>query len=490
MIALDDVLLMLGLLACGTVVGAVAAAVAERSAARGATAARAGRAVTVPVLVGSGEAQRRGRAFVDGDDVVVIGPGTHLRVSRAAFRSTGQRRVGVNEELLEFAEQRGFVDAAGGRHLVGAVEEWGPALEAQLDRPPRPAGRWRRLRAALPTTPLVLVALALLAFTGFQALWAMGHDVDATLVRLVDHPDEGYTDCGVRWPAPGGADALPNYAEIDCYEPFPAVGDTVRIRALASPLEGSALDHEGTYEGLTLITGLAAIASGVGVVVGATARLRRPPVRLAPIAAAAVTVAPPVEVSSDADLLALLDALAVREGWQASGTGAAPDQPAYAPLLMALGSARWWPAAVLAAGAWLVDGIPGPLRAGLAAGAAAALAWAGWRALTTWLAVRRAAVGPVTSEWDYRLIRDVGDEWFALLLLGRTPHWMVLLDEPGHPPVSGRCGVRGDLQEGGAVHLRINGEFWPTMSPVVRVDDDIVSDMRHDVLDRLRGTQG
>lgn len=490
MIPLDTVFLLLGMLALGAVVGVALAANGERSAARGVARARAGRPVLVPVLVGSGEGQHRGRAFVDGDDVVVVGPGTHLRVSRSAFRSTGQRRIGVNDELFEFAEQRGFVDAAGGRHLVGAVDEWSPALDAQLEGHPRPAGRWQRIRAAVPTTPLVIVVLALLAFTGFQTLWAMGDDVEATVVRLVDHPEDGYTDCAVRWPAAGGPDAEPNYAEIDCYEPYPAVGDTVRIKALASPLEGAALDQEGTYEGLTLLTGGATLLAGTVVLVAAATRLRRPAVRLAPIAAAEVTVAPPVDVARDADLPELLDALAVREGWQSSGTGTAPVQPAHAPLLMALGSARWWPVAVLAGAAWLVDGLPGALRAGLGAGAVAALAWAVWRALTTLLAVRRAAVGPVTSEWDYRLIRDIGDEWYALLLLGRTPHWMVLLDEPGHPPTRGRCGVRGDLREGGAVHLRIDGTFWPTMSPVVRVDDDMMREMRRDVLDRLSGADG
>lgn len=488
MISLGSVVFFLGFLVLSAVVGVLAAAFGEFSAKRGVAAAKRGTAVTVPVLVGTGEGQHRGRAFVDGEDVVVIGPGTHLRVPRAAYRGSGQRRLAVNDELLEFAEQRGFVDASGQQHLVGAVEEWSAALDAQVEGPARRASRWRRVRAAVPTTPLTLLALSLLAFTAFQAVWATGQDVPARVVDLVEYPDEGYTDCAVEWAPSDDTAAEDHYAEIDCYEPYPAVGDTLRIRALAAPLDGFALDREGTYEALTTITGGATLLAAGAVLVGAVTRLRRPPVRLASRPTPEVSVAPPVEVARDADLFGLLDALAVREGWEARGTGAAPRQPAWAPVLMALGSARWWPVPVLAAGALLVDGLPEPLGAGLGAGAVAALAWGVWRALTTWLALRRAYAGPVTSEWDYRLIRDVDDEWFALLHLGRTPHWMVLLDGPQHPPTSGRCGVRGDLEEGGAVHLLIDGEFWPTMSPVGRVDDEVLRDMRRDVLDRLSGS--
>lgn len=329
----------------------------------------------------------------------------------------------------------------------------------------------------------------MLGFAAFQGIWAMGRDVQATMVRAVDYPDEGYTECGVQWPGqtdPVGATPR-RYAEIDCYEPLPGVGESVRIRALAAPFEGKALDYEGTFEGLSSVTAGPAALSLV-ILIGVTVtRLRRPAIRLAKRATPDVTFASPVDVAADADLLTLLDALAQREGWDTDGSSETPRQPAYAPILMALGSARWWPVAVLGGAAFLVDDLPDPVRYGLGAGAVVVLVWAVARAVGTWLAVRRAYAGPVTSEWDYRLIRTIDDEWCALLNLGRTPHWMVFLDGPEHPPTTGRCGVRGDLVESGAIHLRIGDSFWPTVSPVMRVDEETLREMWEDVTYRLRG---
>ncbi len=484
-ISLSSVLPYLGLLVLCVLGGVALAAFGDVSVRRGSAAARRGRAVTVPVLVGSGDGQHRAHAYLDGDDVVVIGPGTHLRVARTTFRDADQRRPVVNEDWMDFAEQRGFVDASGQRHLVGAVEEWAPVLDAQLDGPTRAASRWRRVRAALPTIPLAVTLLALVAGAAFQVLWATGRHVEATMVRTVEYVEEGYTDCGVRWPASTDGSVPGGYAEIDCYEPYPAVGDTVPVRVLAFPFEGSALDLEGTYEALTLLTAGSAVL-GLLVLGGVTlTRLRRPPIRLGRMATPEVTVAPAVEVAGDADLLSLLDALAVREGWDRNGTGGPPDEPFYRSLLIAVGSARWWPAVVLGGAALLVFELPMSLRYGLGAGAVAALLWALGRSVLTWLTVRRASVGPVTSEWDYSLVRSIEDEWCALLTLGRNPHWLVYLAGPNHPPIRGRCGVRGDLVDGGAIHLRIGGEFWPTDSPVLRMDDETLADIVQDVAYRL-----
>ncbi|WP_404386597.1 hypothetical protein LL946_08505 [Knoellia locipacati] len=485
MSALSSVLPYLGFLLLCVLGGVAFAMLRDASARRGVAAAQRGRAVTVPVLVGSGDAQRRARAYVDGDDVVVIGPRTHLRVGRTTFRDAGARRQVVDDELLDFAEQRGFVDASGQHHLVGALDEWGPAFDAQLDRPASRAGRWRRVRAALPTVPLALIVLSVLAFAAFQGLWAMGRDVDATMVRAVEYPEDGYTDCGVRWPDSTDGSVLGGYAEVDCYEPYPAVGDTVPIRVLAFPFEGSALDRPDSYDALSVVTAVPGVLSLLALGGITLVRLRRPPIRLGRLAIPEVRVAPTVEVAADADLLTLLDALAVKEGWDRDGTGSPPDEPAYRPLLIALGSARWWPAVVLGAAALLVFELPMNLRYGLGAGAVAALLWALVQSVGTLLTVRRAYAGPVTSEWDYSLVRGIDDEWCALLTLGRNPHWLVYLAGPNHPPVRGRCGVRGELVDGGAIHLRIAGEFWPTDSPVVRMDDEILADIVEDVGYRL-----
>ena len=85
------------------------------------------------------------------------------------------------------------------------------------------------------------------------------------------------------------------------------------------------------------------------------------------------------------------------------------------------------------------------------------------------------------------------DEWAALLFLGDQPHWLVwLVTDDAHPAPIGRCGVRGDLEEGGAVQLRIDGDFWMAAGPVWRVDDDLLRQIREDLLERLadRGRPG
>ena len=72
-----------------------------------------------------------------------------------------------------------------------------------------------------------------------------------------------------------------------------------------------------------------------------------------------------------------------------------------------------------------------------------------------------------------------------MLQLGDRPHWMVELAGPGHPPPAGRCGVRGDLRDGGAVQLRIGADFWMTAAPVSRVDDDLLEEVREDLMEAV-----
>ena len=478
------VLPALAFVACA--VGGVAYAVlTDRLARRSLGVARRGRAITVPMLVTLNGDQRRGRAVLDGDDIRLVGSGVNVRVARRGYAAAAVRRGQVDAEVLDFAEQRAFTDASGTRYLLGPLEEWEEAFDASLGAPTRPATRARLLRAAFPRRVLGPVLLAVLAFAAFQAVWTSGHDVEATMVRVVG--DEGLESCGVAWTEEGRDE----YAEVDCYSPFPKVGAPVLVRAMAWPFDESAMDHEDTYFLATfLLAGAVLVLGGVGTAV-AMGRLRGPGVPLAPLPAPQVThvVTPArqttVELSRDAPLLDLLSAAAAREGWEGDGVAAPPIQPRHARYLMALSAGTWWPGVVLAGVGLLVEGLPHALRVALAAGSAVALLWAAFRAVTAWLAIRRAYVGQVTSEWDYRLVRSLDDEWFAVLFLGSTPHWMVLLDGPGHPAPVGRCGVRGDLRDGGAIQLQFGGEYWPTLSPVSRVDDELVSDLRKDLVERL-----
>jgi hypothetical protein len=470
-----------GLILC--VVGGVAYGWwTERQAARSGRAAQEGRPVTVPVLVAVEGVQSRSRLVPDGDDLRVIGPGHHLLVGRDEYDAADVRRTRFDEKRFEAADQRAFVSASGVRYLVGPVDEWAPALYAPRQSAARPAARWRVLRAAMPRTPVALTLLAVTALATFQVVWAMGHDVQASFVKVVG--DEGLEMCVVQWPQGGRVER----AGVDCYPPFPQAGESLPVRALGWPFRGEAMDREDTYPmATTLLGGAVVLLAGIGLTVGLR-RLRTPPVRLHAVPATAVVVRKPdtvLSVGSDASLLELLDAVTQREGWDGDAVGAAPRQPWYAPYLMALGAGRWWPVPVLGGVALLVERVPEPWRWALGAGALVALGWALVRAIDAWLAIRRSRSGPVTSEWDYRLVRSFEDEWAALLVLGSSPRWLVVLDGPGHPALSGRCGVRGDLRDGGAITLRLGEQFWPTTSPVMRVDEGLLADLRDDLLDRL-----
>jgi hypothetical protein len=454
----------------------------DRLAGRSLAAVQRGRAITVPMLVAVDGAQQRGWAVLDGDGIRVFGKGMHVLVGTDGFRAAAVRRGQLDVELLEYAEQRGFTDAAGTRYLLGPIEEWDQAFTASLGQPPRHASRFRLFLAAVPRRLLAPLAVALLALCVFQVVWATGHDVSASMVRVVG--EEGLESCGVRWHEEGRQED----AEVDCYAPFPGVGSPVRVRALAWPFDQSAMDYEGTYPMASLLLGGPALALAAAAAAVARGRMRRTAVRLVPLAAPPVEhVLGPrarVEVGPDAPLLELLGAVAAREGWADDVADLPPTQPWYARHLLALSAGTWWPAVVLAGIALFVEVLPGPVRAALAAGGLAVLLWAVFRAGSAWLVIRRAYAGPVTSEWEYRLVRTVEGEWVALLCLGRTPHWVVLLGGPEHPAPVGHCGVRGDLEEGGAIQLQILGRFWPTLSPVSRVDEVVVGDIREDLLDR------
>lgn len=436
----------------------------------------------IPVVVDA-EQDSTGLAVLDGNDLRIVTARHHLLVAREEVRRSSTRRAKVEEELAEIADLRGYLDDAGSRYFVGPTESWWPTFDAVLEAPARPAGRLQRLRAAAPRSAVIITLVALLGAALFQAIWWSGHDVAATMVRLVA-ADEG-DSCAVTWQDGTRSE----HAEVDCYEPYPPIGSSVTVRALAWPFDESAMDREGSFEAITSLTvGPGLLAGLVGIVVGAR-RLRRPVVRLRAPESPAGRPAPPTGPTEVAalSLRELARAVSRQEDWSSEAAAEPSPQPWWQPPVLALAAARWWPAAVLLAIGWLPESLPDPWRYGLSAGALVVLSWAAYRAVTAWVVMRRAARGAVTSEWDYQLVRTADELWFVLLLLGDTPHWAVVLGSEEHPRPEGRCGVRGDLEEGGAIQLCIDGHFWIAGSPVLRCDDEFRGDVREDLEDRLTG---
>lgn len=473
---------LLSILVCG-LAGVGYAAWRDFGARRSVAAVTAGRRVAIPMTVDA-EGVVRGHGVRDGMDFRILAKQHHLVVDREELRASRTRRGRFDDELFEFAELTGLVDDSGRHFYVGPPQEWGPAFRATLDAPARPAGVLWRLWAGTSRVALGVAAVALLLGAVFQGIWWSGHEVSAQMLKVVGDEDGGY--CAVQWRDGDRRE----YAELDCYEPLPKAGDTVRARALAWPLDESALDYAGIFEFFTLAPGAVAAGGLLGAAGLGIRRLRRPAVRLRAAARGRADEEPP-PTAKDAEgmpLRTLAAAVGELEGW-GDDVAAEPATPGWwGPMIMALGSARWLPAVVLLGVAWLPESLPQQWRLGLTAGAGVVLVWALWRSVTTYLAVRRPFSQPVTSEWDYQLVRTDDEDWVVLLLLGDTAHWAMYLGrDKGHPAATGRCGIRGDLREGGAVHIRIEGLFWVPASPVIRVDDDFRQDVREDLVTRLVG---
>jgi hypothetical protein len=474
-----------------------------RRAGRSADAVRQGRFVAIPVTVDAqgvvaersnapggatfGALSRRagthgisrGHAIRDDEDIRVVTPRHHLLVDRQAFARSHARRQRVDDNLAEFAELTGLRADDGTTFYVGPPLEWRDGFKALLEAPGRSSSPGRRLWAAAPRRVLTLAGVALAAGVLFQAVWWSGHDVTARMVRALDSPDGAA--CAVEW-----RDSVRQYAEVDCYQPLPHLGAPVTVRALAFPFHGKAMDTEGSFGGITALTlGPAVLAlAGSGAV--AMRRVGRTAVRLTakPGSASAHRDLAP-DAAATMTLRQLASRLAEREGWAESAREAPPPPAAVLDLKLAV-VPGWFVAAAVAAGAaWLAEGMPAVVRVAGSTAAAALLVVGLFRTLTAYLTIRSPYREPVTSEWDFLTVRTVEDEWCTMLMLGETPHWAVFLEGPTHLPVTGRCGVRGRLEEGFAIHLLVHGDYWMPITPVIRVDEDFVVDVRDDLTERL-----
>ncbi|WP_156741752.1 hypothetical protein [Occultella aeris] len=486
----------------GVVCGIVFAIWRTRSAARAESRIRAGRHAAVAVMVLTDQL-RRGRAFGDGRDIRMSGRGVAYVVDRSELSTAAVRRDQIDDQLAEFAQLRGLTDEDGTHIFVGPPDAWAPAYESLVCASVPRLGRLRVLGLAMPRAALITGVVALALAGVFQAIWWTGHDQVATVISI-GLDEEGYGLCQVAWEDAGRTEET----IVDCYEPLPSAGDHLTVRVLPWPFRGEALDHEGSYEGLTSVTAGPALALlGTAVGVGLARAIRRP-VRLqrtvgvesepatpdgqdlqSARSGAGSVVAPPggarpVELG-DLTIRELIRRVGVLEGW-ADEADAAPSPPtAWQFAGEAARSPIWWVLVPLLALAGLADDMPMGVRLAIVVIAGVVLVWTIIRTARSWFILREVAAQPITSEWDYLVFRSVAGEWFLFLVLGQTPYWAIGLPERRHPIMAGRCGVRGTLFEGSAVNLVIDDEIWVPTGPVMREDDESRALLREDLTARL-----
>jgi hypothetical protein len=192
----------------------------------------------------------------------------------------------------------------------------------------------------------------------------------------------------------------------------------------------------------------------------------------------------------DLDLVGLIDLVSADLGWadvpeKHPGDG---RQSWWLDARRAWRQAPRWPLFVaVAASVVALSSEDGATPLTWAAGAAAALCvlWVLWRAWSTFAVLRPTWSEPFTSEWAFRSVEDATGQWILLLLLGRTPHWSVPVQ--ARPPLQGTCLVRGELRDGGSIHVRIGADVWLPAGAVLRCDDDVREVLWRDLSFQLTG---
>ena len=316
-------------------------------------------------------------------------------------------------------------------------------------------------------------------FAVHQAAWHTGHDVASEVVEV----DLERDSCTVGW----GEDGRSHRATVDCYEPYPGVGEELRIRAMAAPLTGQAMDHEGSYDaGVVLLGGPVALTL-LAATVGAALRIGASVVHLrAPVGAGLGPAAPPDP--AHLPLRELAREVARREGWADGPFGRGFTMSPLARLRSALVAWPLWAAAGALFVAWVLpDNTPEPWSWPLTGLAAAAAGYAVLATVQTVRLILEPARAQDSRAVDVLTVRSVTDDWAVLLFNpgAAVPAWLVPFPGPARPPLVAEALVLGDLEAGAAVHLVIEGATWEPSGPVTEIDDDLRAEILADLRERL-----
>lgn len=306
----------------------------------------------------------------------------------------------------------------------------------------------------------------------FGAVRVLAEERTSPVVRTTD--TDGLLSCHVTWTQ----GALELTGAPDCPDPVPAVGEAMTYLTPVWPFAGQAWDLLGANLLVIAPTLVAVALLGWGLVQGAR-RTGRPTQTYR----TATEIADRPADTGALGLLSLVDHAARALRWDA--------EPVHEPgtagpswrrdLRRALHAASWWPLGTTVVGVLLSwdSGWPQTAIIGILAAAGLALVWTVWRVASTFLLLHRTWSAPFASEWTFRAVRDPAGEWLLLLFLGETPHWSVMA--PGRPPLAGTALVRGDLEDGGSVHLQIGDELWLPASAVLRVTEEDLPEL-HDMI--------
>ena len=427
------------------------------------------------------------RAYRDGEDLVVLHTGGPARVRLADLSRAGARTT-VDEDSEAVRDVYALADSAGRAYELQVPDYVSPALAAVTSTPPRLASVGDRLRSAVPWRLLLVALVVGIPFVVHQVAWHTGHDVDAT-VRAVEV--DGY--CTVTWTEDGSS----HEAGVDCYEPYPAVGDTLLVRAMSGPLTGQAMDHAGSYDAGLVLLGGPVGALFLAAVVGTGLRLRGGGLRLSVPAGVASATGAGARSSSRAPEHMTLRELAVsvaeREGWASGPFGAGHTlSPARRIMLAAV----WWPLYVAGGAlfvAWLwEEEVPQSYSWPLTVVATGALGYAVLAASRTLRQLLEPAGAVPELPVDAVTVRTVEDEWVVLLFQPDAvdPTWLLTFPAQARPPLTARALLRGVPEDGRAGWLVIDGRMWEPIGPLGEIDDETRRDIREDLRGRLEVSVG
>lgn len=443
----------------------------------------AGRFCRVPILVEHRGQLRKGRGALLGDELVIRGTGAKISAAPQILTATGRGRFRWLPDEMTGTELGAGIDQNGDLRSIGVAMEWESAAQAIRtvgQGPPETPLRARLLTVPLLIIPVLIAMLLLSGVALFFSFW--GNDVRATVTDVTADPD--YATCSIRWD-----DGHQHTDSIDCYE-GEAVGDVITVRALRAPFHGDAWDSY-TIAAAQALPALVTVGTAAVFLMVGWFTSRGPSLTLAPLPASPAVIdrsdGPipiPTEVSDGSTHLAAWSRMAEFEGWE-NEPGQAWERPSRMSALNSSMPTWTW---MLFFPVGIVAYLSPPSNAVQAMGVAAA-AFTGVAMVVVllsraWRGVRRLREEGQARDFhaaEYLCFPEMdGGSWWVVLLEGTVPAWMVCLPDRGHPALRGRVLVRGELADGAHVRLDFSDSVWPTVSPLLRLNDDDVADLLHE----------